>query len=306
MNPWSDFFNVYLDLGYALHGHIAAKSPETAKELDDLLKAIREHSNDEEVSDFNRSIVHAVVAQFRGKSRDILYQNPEYFNQPLFLFPAGQGFIDVNVAEVWRQNKLFQQGLWQYIEQLYVIGNVCLHPNRKDKFLKIVRQLKREANPAAGPPEDEEDIAGVVQGISQMMGLGDNPAMGELMTDLAKQMHQTMSQTDDPMALLQSMMSGDMSALGDMQQSFERKITAKIETGELSEADFQQSREGMAANFGGMEGLMQLASGLGLQAPPQQPLQPASQQPPPPQQRATKQRIKNHKPKTKGRKKKKK
>lgn len=266
-DPWADFFAVYLDLGYALHQEFAreAEYHSAAAALEDLLQKIREGDPH---SDWHREIVHEVIKRFRGKSKEILWQDSSYFDEELLLFP---GIDSIDISKIWRERPLYRTGLWQFVEQLFVIGNVCLHPNRKDKFLQIVRQLKQMKNPelASMQPEEteEEDISGVVQGMAQMFGMGDNPAMGELMTDLAKHMHTTMSQSANPMELLQSMISGDMSCLGDLEQRMQAKIADKMATGELTEADFEQQREGMLQNFGGMEGLMQMAGGLGLEIP---------------------------------------
>jgi hypothetical protein len=263
-DPWADFFGVYLDLGYALHGEIQRDPSltESAQQLEEFLQKVREGDPH---SEWHRGIVYEVIKRFRGKSKDILFQEPSYFEEELKLFPGIDG---IDIAKLWRERPLYRNGLWQWVEQLFVIGNVCLHPNRKHKFLKVVRQLKQmKQGITEAPEEEEEDISGVVQGMAEMFGMGDNPAMGELMTDLAKHMHQTMSTSENPMGLLQSMISGDMGCLGDLEQRMQQKIAHKMETGELTEADFERQREGMLQNFGGMEGLMQMANGLGLEVP---------------------------------------
>lgn len=270
-DPWADFFGVYLDLGYALHQEFARAADdagvnESATQLEAFLQQIREGDPH---SEWHRNIVHEVIKRFRGKSKEILWQDPSYFDQPLLLFPGVDG---IDIARLWKEHQLYRNALWQWVEQLFVIGNVCLHPNRKDKFLQIVKQLKqlKSGEPASMQPaeeEPEEDLDGVVQGMAQMFGMGDNPAMMEIMTDLTKHMHTTMTQSANPMQLLQSMISGDMSVLGDLDQRIQSKIATKLETGELTEEDFERQSQGMMQNFGGMEGLMQMAGGLGLQVP---------------------------------------
>lgn len=269
-DPWADFFGVYLDLGYALHQEFARAgdgegTSEAATQLEAFLQQIR--SGDPH-SEWHRNIVHEVIKRFRGKSKEILWQDPSYFDEPLLLFPGVDG---IDIAKLWQEHQLYRNALWQWVEQLFVIGNVCLHPNRKDKFLQIVKQLKemKSGEPASMQPEqeEEEDLDGVVQGMAQMFGMGDNPAMMEIMTDLTKHMHTTMTQSANPMELLQSMISGDMSALGDLDQRIQSKIATKLESGELTEEDFERQSQGMMQNFGGMEGLMQMAGGLGLQVP---------------------------------------
>jgi hypothetical protein len=278
-NPWKDFFETYLDLGYALHAEIARdpQLTETSAQLQTFLHKIRDENDP--MCESSRTIVHEVIQRFRNKSKQILYQDPSYFDEELFLFPS----IQLDVAQLWRERPLYRNGLWQWIEQLYVIGNVCLHPNRKDKFLQAVRELKASRNnalvPVSQPQEDggeEENMDQVVDQMASMFGMDANPAMKQMMSKMAKSLHGKMSSTDNPMEMLQSIVSGDLSSLGDLQQEMETDITNSIQSGQLTEADFQRSRDGMMQKFGGMEGLMQMAQGMGLQVPegasaPQQP-----------------------------------
>jgi hypothetical protein len=286
-NPWKDFFEVYLDLGYALHAEIA-RDPQLAEvsaQLQTFLQKIRDENDPN--SEASRTIVHEVIQRFRNKSKQILFQESSYFDEELLLFPS----IQLDVAQLWRDRPLYRTGLWQWIEQLYVIGNVCLHPNRKDKFLQAVRELKAAKNGVPPPQQNEEgpteeNMDQVVDQMASMFGMDQNPAMKQMMAKMAKSLHGKMANNDNPMAMLQSIVSGDLSSLGDLQQEIETDITASIEKGELSEADFQRSRDGMMQKFGGMDGLMQMAQGMGLQVPegaaaaaPQQPAAaPRSQQ----------------------------
>jgi len=266
LDPWTDFFRVYIDLGHALLDEFKRDESVELQEINKLKDLLVKIEEGESGSRWHRDLVHDVIKRFRNKSKDILFQDPKYFDAPLCLFPGIDG---IDIAKMWQERPMYRDGLWQWIEQLYVIGNVCLHPNRKDKFLDIVKQLKRmrqglPEQPVEQQPEENDDISGVVQGMAQMFGMDDNPAMSELMTDLAKHMHTTMSETANPMDLLQSMISGDMSCLGDLQGRMEQKISDKISTGELTEEDFERQQQGMMQNFGGMEGLMKMAGGLGL------------------------------------------
>lgn len=270
-DPWKDFFDVYLDLGHALHAEISRdpQLTELSAQLHTFLQQIRLENNPH--SEKCREIVHEVIKRFRNKSKQILFQDSHYFDEELLLFPS----IGIDVAHLWRERPLYRNGLWQWIEQLYIIGNVCLHPNRKDQFLQAVRQLKhaRNGGPIMQAPEPnepaEEDMDGVVDQMAQMFGMADNPAMKGFMTKMAKSLHGKMANAENPMGLLQSIVSGDLSALGDVQQEMEKEITAAVEAGEVSEADFERSRDGMMQQFGGMDGLMQMAQGMGLQVPGQ-------------------------------------
>lgn len=264
-DPWKDFFEVYLDLGHAIQAEIA-RDPlmaVQAAELELFLKQIRHENNP--TSTNSKEIVHEVIKRFRGNSRQILLRESKYFDNELFLFPG----VSVDVAELWRNRPLYRDGLWQWIEHCYIIGNVCLHPNRKDVFLNAVKQLKATARgqPIVEQPQQEENMDSVVDQMAAMFGMDSNPAMKGVMAKMAKKLHGTMSGAENPMALLQSIVSGDLSALGDLEQEIQQDIEKSIEKGELSEADFEKSREGMMQQFGGMEGLMQMAQGMGIQAP---------------------------------------
>ena len=118
-NPWNDFFQVYLDLVYALHAEINKSLPNEAKVLEELLQKIR--SQDEACTEFNRSIVHDVIKSFKNKSKQILLQDSSYFDDELQLFPS----TGIDIAKMWRDHPMFRQSIWQWVEQLYIIGNVC-------------------------------------------------------------------------------------------------------------------------------------------------------------------------------------
>ena len=266
-NPWKDFFIVYQELAKALRDELARDSStgvaETLRTFDTFIEKLNTGDSHD---DWHRELVHEVIARFRGKSKAIIFQEASYFDEPLLLFPGIDG---VDIAKLWQEHPVYRQGLWAWIEQLFIIGNVCLHPNRKDKFLQTVKQL-RASKPGAQPvaaEEPEENMDEVIQGIAGMFGVQqDNPMFG-MMTKLAGRMKNTMETTDNPMALLQQMMSGDMSSLGDLQQEFQTEIEQKIQSGEMSAEELQRQRDGMLQNFGGMQGLMQMAGQLGLNPP---------------------------------------
>lgn len=261
-NPWSDFFNVYVELALALRGELPQDSP-TLTQLDAFLNKVKQGTSEDQE---HKAIVHEVIARFRGKSKAILLQEPEYFNESLLLFP---GIDSLDIAQLWIKHPLYRNGLWAWIEQIYIIGNVCLHPNRKDKFLQIVRQIKASKPgstiSAEAPESDEpENIGEVVDGIANMMGVGDNPVMKEMFGEVAQHMQSIMTSNANPMELIQAMLNGDTSMLGGLEQRMQAKMAQKIQSGELTEADLARQREGMLQNFGGMNGIMQMASGLGL------------------------------------------
>ena len=255
-DPWKDFLQFYIELASAIQSEI--QSPELEAHLATVMKL-----NPKEL----RPLVKFVCDQFDGHSKAILFRLPEFFeSKSLKIFQS----VDFDLSEQWKARPMWRQSIWEWVERLFVIGNVCLHPNRKDKFLQAVRKLKmqqqqREVDDSLGHPDEEEDIQGVVDGMAQMFGLPPESPMNEFMSDLAVHMQQKMTQSDNPMALLQSMMNGDMSVLDDVNEKIQAKIEAKIESGELTEEDFQRQQEGMMQNFGGISGLMQMANGLGLQ-----------------------------------------
>jgi hypothetical protein len=268
-NPWTDFFGVYVELANALRGELDHSADSaTLQRLDDFLIKISEGNSQDE---WHKSVVHEVIARFRGKSQAILHNSPSYFDEPLMLFPGIDG---LDISKLWKEHPLYRSGLWGWIEQIYIIGNVCLHPNRKDKFLQVVRQikaLKPGSNISADAPaedEDEEDVVGVVNGIAEMMGIGNNPLMKEMMGEVALTMQKTMKNATNPMELIQSMLNGDTSALGNLQQRMQTKMAEKIESGELTAEDLERQREGMLQQFGGLNGLLGMAKGMGLDVGP--------------------------------------
>jgi hypothetical protein len=271
-NPWKDFFHVYIELAEAVLSETTHSS--SSKEVEDFKIFLTKLKEGDVQDRWHRDIVHTVIAQFKGKSKAIIFQEPSYFDDELCLFPEVEGF---DVAKLWKEHPLYRQGLWGWIEQIFIIGNVCLHPNRKDKFLQTVRQLRasKPGAPIDQGEEEEENLDEVIGGIAGMFGVDEQNPMYGMMTKLAGRMKTTMESTDNPMALLQQMMSGDMSVLGNLQEEFQSEIQQKIESGEMTEDELQKQRDGMVQNFGGMEGLMQMAGQLGLNTGAAQP------QPPP-------------------------
>lgn len=260
--PWDDFFKVYVELAQALLHELPQAH---AEQLNGFISKCQAGQSQDE---WHKYIVHEVISRFSNKSKEILLQEPTYFDNQLMLFP---GIDCVDIAALWRSHPLYRNGIWAWIEQIYIIGNVCLHPNRKDKFLQIVRQIKASrpgSSLAAEPDEEPEDVQEVVKGIAEMMGIGNNPAMMEMMGEVAQHMHQTMTSSSNPMELIQAMLNGDTSALGGLETRMQQKMAQKIQSGEISEEELQRQRDGMLGNFGGMNGLLQMASGLGLNVGP--------------------------------------
>jgi hypothetical protein len=300
-DPWADFFKLYSEFASSFKDEFS-REPELAPIVKGLADVVTKSVEGTPRDDWHRNTVHEVIKQFRSKSQAILFQEASFFDEPLLLFPEIQEF---DVAKLWRERAMFRNGLWHWIEQLYVVGNVCLHPNRKDQFLKAVRQLKATKMGLEIGEDDEdgpEDISGVIDGISNMFGVGDNAVMKDMFGELAQTMHQTMKNTANPMDLLQQMLSGDMSALGDLDQRMEQKIAQKIESGEITQEELQRQREGMLQNFGGLEGIAGMASNLGLntqgmQVGKQQQAPPA-QAPAPPAPAPVKKKKKSNKKKT--------
>lgn len=263
--PWDDFFKVYVELAQAVRGEITDE--ERCKQMDNFIEKLQSGTSQDE---WHKHIVHEVIARFRGKSKEILVQDYEYFNHPLMLFPDVE---TVDIAELWRKHPMYRNGIWAWIEQIYIIGNVCLHPNRKDKFLQIVRQIKATrpgstlAPIAAANEEEPEDLNEVIKGVAGMMGIDNSSPMMEMMGEVAQHMQKTMA-NGNPMELIQKMMNGDTTPLGDLQERMQAKMAQKIQSGEISEADLQQQREAMLEKFGGMNGMLQMASGMGLDVGP--------------------------------------
>lgn len=259
--PWDDFFKVYVELAQAIRGELTDEG--RCQQMDRFIEKLQGGNSQDE---WHKHIVHEVIARFRGKSKEILVQDYEYFNHPLMLFPD----IDtVDIAELWRTHPMYRNGIWAWIEQIYIIGNVCLHPNRKDKFLQIVRQIKATrpgstlAPIAAANEEEPEDLNEVIKGVAGMMGIDSSSPMMEMMGEVAQHMQKTMA-NGNPMEMIQAMMNGDTTPLGDLQERMQAKMAQKIQSGEISEADLQNQREAMLEKFGGMNGMLQMASGMGL------------------------------------------
>lgn len=265
--PWDDFFKVYVELALAVRGELTDDSKR--QQMDTFIGKLQGGATQDE---WHKHIVHEVISRFRGKSKEILVQDYKYFDHPLMLFPDVE---TVDIAELWRSHPMYRNGIWAWIEQIYIIGNVCLHPNRKDKFLQIVRQIKATRPGSTLAPiaetesneEEPEDLNEVIKGVAGMMGIDSSSPMMEMMGEVAQHMQKTMA-NGNPMEMIQAMMNGDTTPLGDLQERMQAKMAQKIQSGEISETDLQKQREAMLEKFGGMNGMLQMASGMGLDVGP--------------------------------------
>jgi hypothetical protein len=263
-NPWDDFFHVYVEFATAVRGE--SNDQQQVAKLDELLTHIKNGNSQDEL---HKAIVHDVIEKFKGKSQQIIWQDPQYFNEPLQLFYH----VDIDIAELWHRHPLYRGGIWGWVEQIYIIGNVCLHPNRKDRFLQAVKELKRskpgneQDEGLIDGDEIEDNLDGVINGITQMFGMGDNPAMKEMMSEVAQQMHNTMKNTNNPMALIQSMLSGDTSCLGDLEQRMQAKMQQKIQNGEITTEELERQQATLMNQFGGLQGIGRMAQQMGVQLP---------------------------------------
>lgn len=270
--------------------------PPDSEERKNLTKyrfKIDEIYNNNSREDTTLNLVKPVIKSFKSHSKDILFRNGCIFSSPLMMFDNS-----VDVARLWRkQSPESRHVMWEFIEQLYVIGNLVVYPNRKEKFLQLVSALKQQQQSIkelesmdepemdksihiendGSNVEGDEETQQALKEINQMFGLTEGDVMTEMVGDIAGQVNNMLKNTENPEQLIQQMMRGDMSMFQGMMQNVGQKLEQKIESGEVDRNALEAQAQSMVGQFqglsqqlgmGGMQG-MGIPNMGGMQGMPQ-------------------------------------
>jgi hypothetical protein len=231
--------------------------------------------------------VNNVLTPFRRFSRNILIHDPDMFSQELVCL----GGIDLSNLYNNTDNTS-KRAIQQYLETLYISGNICLKPHKKKQFLQAVTKIKSKyptptaaaaastqigrANGGGAPvpplPAGIFNDDSIQNAMSQLQGMfGNSGIMGELLGDVTKTVGSALK-NNDPNQLLQDMLSGDMSKFGDVFGQLDAKYGERLKNEPIDENQLMEGAsrvmEGVTGQSGGnpmdMMGMMQgLMSGRG-------------------------------------------
>lgn len=233
-----DFFNSFTDF--------MTEMQETFPAFKDQFEAFEDSIMQNENKN---EAVNIVLAPFRTFSRDILIHDPEMFLNPLVCLG------DVDLSNLFNNTDVNTQfAIWQYLETLYISGNVYLKPHKKTQFLQTVWKIKSKYALPNLPAQGVDDDA-ITQATNQLQGLfgGNGGVMGDLLGDVAKTVGNVLK-NNDPAAVLQSMMSGDMSAFGNVFDDMDKKYGDRLQKEPVDTGAFMQNATQMLSSVGGAGG----------------------------------------------------
>lgn len=204
--------------------------------------------------------IKLVLEPLKCHSREILTHDNEMFAKPFECL----GGIDL--SSVFHSTDPHTQfAIWQYLETLYVSGNMELKPHKKEQFLQAVLKIKQKYGvqppPAFELPELSENFAAINpeqinQATNHLQQLfGGNEVMGGIIGDVANKIGDVL-QNKDPKMVLQSLMSGDTSVIGqDFFASMDQKYGEQLEENPINQEDMMQNANQMLTGMmGGSEG----------------------------------------------------
>jgi hypothetical protein len=229
------------------------------------------------------NIIRPVVKRLNGHSKDILFKNGCMFGSPLLLFNDS-----CDISELWRkQSAEGKKVIWDFIEQLYVIGYIVVYPEKKTKFLELVRALKqqnaqsqsasnqqddtaieqapqpRAQQPPVPQPQRVEnpDMERAISDLNAMLGLQAGGPMSDVMADVALGVDEVMRREADPTVLFQKMLRGDPEVFEGMLQRVGPGLEQKIQSGQIDREELERQAQSM---YGKVQGI---TSQLGLSNP---------------------------------------
>jgi hypothetical protein len=125
--------------------------------VEDLQHTLPEHTDDfekfmlqyDDISAENENdIVKTIMKPIKSYSKQILSHNEDMFQEHQI------EWMGINFSEMWGESGLSDYTkffIWQYIEDIYILGNLILNPGKRDVFLQAVKRIKQKY-PAPAPP----------------------------------------------------------------------------------------------------------------------------------------------------------
>jgi hypothetical protein len=141
-------------------------------------------------------------------------------------------------------DKTSQWAIQQYLETLYISGNVFLKPHKKKQFLQAVTKIKSKYNKQLIPtiPGEMFNDQSIQGALGQLQGIfgGDSGIMGEMLGDVTGMVGNALK-NHDPNQLLQDMLSGDMSKFGDVFKHMDEKYGERLQNEPFDEKQLMQN-----------------------------------------------------------------
>lgn len=219
--------------------------------VEDLQQTLPEHTDefekfmlqyDDISSENENNIVKTIMKPIKSYSKQILSHNDSMFENEV-------EWLGINFSKMWNEDGLSDYTkffIWQYIEDIYILGNLYLNPNKRELFLQAVKRIK-EKYPAPLPPMpvdfpaavgdqpiqiEENQINDATEHLKTIFA--GNDVLQDLVGDIAQNVGKAL-QNNNPQELMMSLMSGDHSAFGDLFQDMDKKYGDKLKDENIDE-----------------------------------------------------------------------
>lgn len=302
-DPFIDFCGILLEFVTQTRDQLANDSQEKLKleqyrsKIESSFSMRGKQGNTDE--DIITNIIKPVVKSVTSHSKDLLYRNGCMFANELMMFDDS-----VDVAKLWRkQNSEGKKIMWEFIEQLYVTGYIVCYPEKRSKFLELIRVMKSSSQnqdnqdnedndhvdsntntPTMVPqPHPQTQTQGTpetqqaVNDLHQMFGLQEGDEMTNMVGDIANHVNGMMQNAspEEQQQMFAKMMQGDMSMFEPMMQNIGSQMEEKIQRGEIDKNALETQAQAMMGKLQGfqqqMGGMMGMMGGLGGMMQGQQP-----------------------------------
>lgn len=226
--------------------------------------------------DYVNFIVKPLTKELGKFTRDILFREPQLFVDSKLKFPSfsvvlnDENISSFDVCEFYNKIPEFARfGFWEYIEQLYVLGNLIIHhsPEKKHKFLELIKTLKhqkhqedinkmKEHGPQSQHLNQDQGYDQAMQNLNSMFGFEEGHPMQAIFGDITKKVESLVNESSNPMELMTDIMSGNMSKFGGVMDELSASVEKRIENGEINKDEFQNQLQTIAQRVSGGGGGM--------------------------------------------------
>ena len=206
----------------------------------------------------DREFIDSVLNPIRKYSREIICNDERMFNMPVQLTSK------INLSTMWYTMKNMgvskddEKTFWTYLEQLYIVGNIAIKPQKEEQFLQVVENIKQKYGNKlpGGEEEDEEDngfnAESIQKATDQLQKIfGGNAVLNNLVQDIAQNVGEKLK-GQNQMLVMSKLLSGDHSMFGDVLSNMSQKYGEQLRNENIDESELQRKTQEVFKGFGGM------------------------------------------------------
>jgi hypothetical protein len=234
--------------------------PEQSGAIDGYLQKLNDVPTEDREGE--KQVINDVLQPLRRYSRQILINDETMFNMPIVFNET----IDLSAMWHTELSDDNQRSFWDYLEKLYIIGNIVLKPKKQDEFLKVVWKIKQKYGGASadagssGVAEEVNDdsIQNATEQLQSMFG--GNPVLNEMVKDIAQNVGQALKE-NDPNQMMMSLLSGDHSMFAPLLENMSSKYGERLKNEPINEEELLNQTQNLFKNMPGMGQFMQQSQG---------------------------------------------